>query len=186
MNNANMLKPAMIGGVALGILSAFPGLNYCNCVCCAWVIGGGILAAYLYVRDSPFPVTMGRGAVVGLTAGAIGAVACSLFSIPLQLILNGVGGATEAMERFQELMTNNPDFPEEARRVVETFFLREDAMTLIAVFTFFINIVFFLPVAMLGGAIGVAVFEKRKQGDSQPFEPPPRPPIETPPGDNPF
>ena len=186
MNNANMLKPVLIGGVALGVLSALPGLNLCNCLCCAWAIGGGIVATWLYVKDSQLPVTMGRGAGVGLATGAIGAVVCGLFSIPLQLISAGGGdSAAEAMERFQELMTKYPDLPDEFRRNIETLLLRDDFMTMIAVFNFFTNIVAFSLFAMLGGAIGVAVFEKRKHGDSQPYTPPSQPPADMPPG-NPF
>jgi len=162
-----------------------PGINSCNCVCCAWAIGGGILAAYLYVKGSPFPVTMGRGAGVGLATGAIGAIVCSLFSIPLQFIISSVGSTALAIERFQELMANNPDFPEEFRRNIESLLLSDGFMTLVTFFNLSINIVSFSLFAMLGGAIGVAVFEKRKHGDSQPYIPPPQPPDDVPPG-NPF
>ena len=173
MNDANMLKPALIGGVALGILSALPGLNLCNCVCCAWAIGGGIAAAYLYVRDSQFPVTMGRGAGVGLLAGVTGAIICVLFSIPLQLISTGGENQSAIMEHVQELMARYPDFPEEARQNVESFLLRDDFMILFTFYSFFINMIFFSLFAMLGGAIGVAFFEKRKLGDPQPEYTPP-------------
>ena len=40
----NIVTPALIGGVFLGITSALPILHYINCACCALVIGGGILA----------------------------------------------------------------------------------------------------------------------------------------------
>ena len=175
MNNGSIQKPALIGGVALGILSAIPVIGYCNCVCCAWAVGGGILAAYLHVKESPFLVTMGRGALAGLAAGAIGAVVCGLFSIPIQLISTGGGNSAMIMEQFQELLAKNPDFPQEARQSIETLIMREDFMMLIAMFSFLCNIVFFSLFAMLGGAIGVAVFEKRKPGDPPPgvIAPPP-------------
>jgi hypothetical protein len=184
MNNANTLKPAMIGGVALGILSALPGLYLCNCICCAWAIGGGILAAYLHVRDSQFPVTMGRGAGLGLAAGAIGAIICGLFSIPLTLISTGGGDSAMVLGQFQELMAKNPDFPEEARQAIESFLLRGDVLTIVSIVSFFFNIVFFSIFAMLGGAIGVALFEKRKPGTFQPGVIPPQPPIDMPPPGN--
>lgn len=165
MNNDNLLKPALIGGVALGILSALPVIGYCNCVCCAWAMGGGILAAYLYVRESPFLVTMGRGALTGLAAGAIGAVVCGLFSIPLQFVLTGGGNPEMVVEQIQEQLAKNPELPQEVRQNIEAFLQRGDFMTLIAIFSFFANVVFFSIFAMIGGAIGVAVFEKRKPGD---------------------
>jgi len=182
MNNANILKPALIGGVALGVLSALPVIGYCNCICCAWAIGGGILAAYLYVKDSPFPVTMGSGAFAGLAAGAAGAVVCGLFSIPLQLINTGGGNSAAIAEQVREMMAKNPDLPQEVHRGVEAFLMRGDLMMLIAVFSFLTNIVFFSVFAMLGGAIGVAVFEKRKPGDAPSSSLiPPQPPSDMPP-----
>ena len=65
MNEDSMLKPALVGGVLLGILSALPLINYFNCICCAWVILGSVVAARLYVKDSSVPVTLGRGVALG-------------------------------------------------------------------------------------------------------------------------
>src|SRR2546421_10383989 len=68
------MKPALIGGAVLGILSAIPFVNLPNLCCCAWAIAGGILAAHLYVKSSPAPVRPGDGAVLGVLAGGVGAV----------------------------------------------------------------------------------------------------------------
>ena len=54
------LKPALIGGVALGILSAIPFVSTC---CCLWALLGGLLATYLYVKNSPAPASVGQKAV---------------------------------------------------------------------------------------------------------------------------
>ena len=180
MNNAKMQKPALIGGVALGILSALPVIGYCNCVCCAWAIGGGTLASFLYVRESHFLVTMGRGALVGLAAGAIGAVVCSLFSIPIQYVMAGGENMAIVAEQIREQLAKNPDLPQEFRQGIETLLLRSDFMKMIAIFSFFSNVVFFSMFAMVGGAIGVAIFEKRKPGDPQStaITPPSQPPVD--------
>ena len=37
----NKFKPALLGGLVVGILSSIPFINYC---CCIWAIGGGGLA----------------------------------------------------------------------------------------------------------------------------------------------
>ena len=184
MNNTNMLKPALIGGVALGVLSALPLFNWCNCVCCAWAIGGGILGAFLYVKESPYPVTLGRGAGTGLAAGAIGAVVCGLFSIPLQFMSNR--NATAVKEQIQEQLAKNSDFPLEARLFIEAFLERSDFVAVVTIISFFSNLVFFSLFAMIGGAIGVAIFEKRKPGDIQAnvIPPPPQPPGDMPPPDH--
>jgi len=184
MNNANILKPALTGGVAIGILSALPVLNICN-ICCAWAIAGGVLAAYLHIKESPFQVTMGRGAGVGLAAGGIGAVVLNLFSIPLQRItrsgINEEQMMEQMRERMREQLSRNPDIPAELIQFMEALFMRSDFMVMVNIVIFFGSIALFSLFAMLGGVIGVAIFEKRKPGDASPDMLPPTDPVDTPP-----
>ena len=86
MNPAKM-QPALLGGVAIGVLSALPIVNIGNLCCCAWVVFGGALAAYLMQQNHPAPINAGDGAVVGLMAGAIGAVVGSILAIPVSMAL---------------------------------------------------------------------------------------------------
>ncbi len=51
-------RAVLIGGVTLGLLSAIPPISFANMCCCVWVLGGGALASYLYVRRSPTPVLL--------------------------------------------------------------------------------------------------------------------------------
>ena len=177
MNEERMLKPALIGGVLLGILSSLPLVNLFNCVCCAWVIGGGILAAYLYVKDSPVPVTLGRGVALGLLTGLIGAIVNGLFWIPLFLLGSRTG---RGLSQIRQALEQLPNMPPEALDRLRALSERGG----INVFFFAILFVFILVtysiVAMLGGAIGVAVFEKRKPAAGPPdipsYQPPQSPP----------
>ena len=82
-----MLQPALLGGVVIGVLSALPVINLANC-CCAWILFGGGLAAYLLQQGRPAPISVGDGALVGLMAGAVGAVVWTLVSIPLAAVLS--------------------------------------------------------------------------------------------------
>jgi hypothetical protein len=53
MNQApSMLKPALISGVAFGVAGAIPFVSALNCFCCALVIGSGMLASFLYSKES--------------------------------------------------------------------------------------------------------------------------------------
>ena len=158
-----MLKPALIGGVFLGILSSLPVLNLFNCLCCAWIIGGGVLAAYLYVKDSPSPVSMGSGVAIGLFAGIIGAIVSAMFSIPLNFLIHS--GSMGIAEQFREVVEQMPNMPPETREALRAFSNRADMGTLYFVFHLFFTLVISCLFAMLGGTIGVAVFEKRKPGD---------------------
>ncbi len=97
----NKLKPAVIGGVVLGILSAIPFVNFVNICCCLWAILGGMLAAHLYVKNSPTPASAGDGAIVGAIAGAVGAVISLIIGIPLSIVSGAAmrGALISLMER---------------------------------------------------------------------------------------
>jgi hypothetical protein len=178
MNEENMLKPALIGGVLLGILSALPLVNYFNCICCAWVILGSVVAARLYVKDSSVPVTLGRGVAVGLLTGLIGTVVFALFSIPLLLMSSRSG----VMEQLKQTIEQMPNIPPETREAIKSFASQGNIGTIFYVVGFFFMLGVNCLVAMIGGAIGVAIFEKRKSSDAAP-EPPraPQPPADLPP-----
>jgi hypothetical protein len=175
MNEERMLKPALIGGVALGVLSSLP---VANCLCCFWVIAGGVLAAYLYVKDAQVPVRLGRGVALGLLTGLIGAIVMAVFSIPLHMLLSpGVG----MLEQLRESMGQVPNMPPETRRMMEELFAHG---SIFYVLSLIFTLCFCSLFGMAGGAIGVAIFEKRKPGAAAPpsYQPPadgtPPPPTE--------
>jgi hypothetical protein len=70
-------KSVLIGGVASGILSIFPGLNLLNLFFMTWIVLGAGLTIHLLKRQTP---DLGRGdallagALSGLTGGGIFAV----------------------------------------------------------------------------------------------------------------
>ena len=51
--------PALLGGLFIGVLSALPVVQICNC-CCLWIIGGGLLAAYLQQQNQPVSLTLAQ------------------------------------------------------------------------------------------------------------------------------
>ncbi|HPK94954.1 MAG TPA: hypothetical protein PLD50_19150, partial [Polyangiaceae bacterium] len=61
------VKPAVLGGVVAGLLSAILGIipfvNYC---CCLWSLLGGVLAVHLYNKSlNKEGVPMADGAICG-------------------------------------------------------------------------------------------------------------------------
>ena len=161
----NKLKPAVIGGVVLGLLSAIPFVNLVNICCCLWAILGGLLASYLYVKNSPTPANAGDGAIVGAIAGAIGAVIYLILGIPLAI----VGGAA-MREMMINILTNiDPSQADMIRRQMEA---QGDNIAGIIVQSL-IFAVLLLVFAVIGGLIGIPLFEKRKVGTMPP--PPPTP-----------
>ncbi len=174
MNEEGMMKPALIGGVLIGVLSSVPFLNI-PCCCCAWVVGGGALAAYVYVRECKSRVTLGRGVALGALAGAIGAVVNALFLIPRLLI-----SKSPVAEQFSRAIEQVPNVPEETRQLIATVLAREGMIEFLIIASFFVILFVYCLLSMLGGAIGVAFFEKRSPGAEAPpaiLPPPPPPPI---------
>jgi|SRR5207253_3834374 len=145
----NKLKPALIGGLLAGVLSIIPFVNLCACL---WSIGGGLLAGYLLIKDSPAPVSLGTGAITGLFAGVVAAVLRLVIGIPIALMM----ARTALMdEQFRRMGVQLP----------------LSGMGLVIVASIF-GAVLMAGMATIGGLIAVPIFEKRKDG-----EVPPPPPV---------
>jgi hypothetical protein len=155
------LKPAIIGGLILGILSALPAVNTC---CCIWALVGGLIAANLYIKSSPNPVTPADGAIVGAIAGAVGVVLIFVIGIPLQLIFG-----TAMMSMMQGIVQNaDPSQAAQMRDMMAAQGLGIGRAIMNALMAGVIAVIF----SAVGGLIGVALFEKRKGGPGMPPPPP--------------
>jgi len=140
----NKLKPALLGGLIVGVLSAIPIINYC---CCIWSIGGGALAAFMYIKSSPTPVKMGDGAMVGGLAGVVGGIIYLIIGLPIAILL-GTAAMTEQL----------------ARSGVHLPF----SGVLLMIISGIVGAIVLALLATLGGVIGTAIFEKRKDGLTPP------------------
>jgi hypothetical protein len=78
----NKLIPILIGGTVMAATAVIPVLNWINCLCCAGIMGGAVLATYLYKRNFPEGMifSTGDGASVGVLAGLFGAVVNSIIA----------------------------------------------------------------------------------------------------------
>jgi hypothetical protein len=166
----NKVKPALIGGVLLGLLSVIPFVNALNVCCCLWAILGGMLASYLYIKNSPVPATPGDGAILGALAGVIGAVISIILGIPINYAMgptmrNLLLGLVENMDRQQAEMM---------RRQLE---MSGDSIAALIINALILGFLLFI-FSLIGGLIGAALFEKRKGGAT----PPPPPPMTGGPG----
>ena len=157
----NKVKPAVIGGAVIGILSVIPLVSTC---CCLWAILGGILASYLHVKDSPTPATTGDGAIVGALAGLVGALIAIIIGIPLSLLIgSAMSGVLTGM-----IESMDPSQAEMMRRQMEA------AQTVGgAILNGLMMAVILLIFSTLGGLVGIPLFEKRKSNLAPP--PPPAP-----------
>jgi hypothetical protein len=84
----------------MGVLSALPIISAGNVCCCLWVVGGGLVAAYLLQQNQSTPLTPRDGAVVGLMAGVCGAIITVALSIPITLFIGPL--ERQVIERLAE------------------------------------------------------------------------------------
>ena len=142
----------------MGVLSALPLVAAGNC-CCLWVIGGGGIAAYLLQQNQTAPLTPADGALVGLLAGLVGAIAHFVVSIPVDLLVAPMERAI--LQKMIETFT----LPPEARDVIERYSQRDREMSAaFFVISRMIGLMFWLFLgavfSTLGGLLGALIFRK--------------------------
>jgi hypothetical protein len=92
MDRPSILKPTLIGGAVFGLLGGLPIISALNVCCCALVMGGGFLAAYLHSNDCKSlgaEFRAGGGAKVGLVAGVFYWLVSSIIQGLAKLVLPG-------------------------------------------------------------------------------------------------
>ena len=152
-------KAALIGGGVFGVLSALPYINMLNVVCCALYIGGGVLAAYLYLKDQqPSEKTpYGDGALVGLIAGALGGVVTTI--VGALVLASGLGpdmgdpGA--ALDQLDQAGIELPD-------IVRDMLGAGGVSAAMLGTQLVMNVILYGIFATLGGLVGVAIFHKKE------------------------
>ncbi len=155
----SLLRPALLGGALMGVLSALPFVSAGNCCCCLWVVGGGLLAAFLLQQEQPTAIDVGDGALVGLLAGIIGAVISSILSVPITLMM----GPIQA-QIAQRLIENLPNVSPEMDTALEN--LRSGNLGAAGAISLVVRFIMTLVVGMIfstiGGLLGAVLFRRGK------------------------
>jgi hypothetical protein len=164
------LQPALLGGVFIGVLSALPVISIGNC-CCLWIVGGGMLAAYLDQAPGR-PNNMARGALDGLLAGIIGAFVFLAASAVVNTLM-----APLQQRLIAGILDGTYDMPPEVRDWFEMIRDRDSGFfgqVLGFVFQLFAGSIF----GTLGGLLGAALFwrDDLPPAIGGPQVPPPIPP----------
>lgn len=155
MQGKSLLMPALWGGLALGVLSALPIVGALNLCCCAWIVTGGMLAAYVLQANTPEPISPGDGAIVGLLAGIAGAVVYAVVSLPLTLVLGPV-----QQRAIQRMLESVRDVPPEVRDAFSN--MGGSAVTAIGLILGFVLMLFVGAIfATAGGVLGALFFKKK-------------------------
>ncbi len=148
-------------GVAALLSTSYLGLI--NCLCCLGVIIGGLAATWHYTDSNQLTIKPGDGAVMGLSAGALGALVALILNfvlikmgirhdLAMTNLMIDLMGDNLPREQYNELMAQS-----EAPVRFGSYFFG---------FNQLIGIVVSAVFGAVGGAIGAAIFKKGPAEDA--------------------
>jgi hypothetical protein len=147
------LRPALMGGALIGIISAIPVINFINCFCCAGVIIGGILAVHLYNKNlKGLELTSSDGVTIGLMAGASGALISTIITSMI------TGGIKQQIDKILEYSAEMPPEVEDALIRIQEMGGEMFFVIVGLVFSLIIYSIF----GIIGGLIAVSIFKKKQ------------------------
>lgn len=141
--------------IVLGLIgTVVPGVGCCTCLL---PIGAGVLAVYLYAKNSSAPLTPGDGAKLGAIAGVAGGLLNLIIGTPLSYFVN----AAVMEAQFAQLRDQGVNLPA--------------SLTGLALFIVMgiVSAIIFVILAAIGGLIGAAIFGKNRPGGGATPPPPP-------------
>ncbi len=171
MNDATMMEkpakliPVLIGGAAITASAVIPGINFLNCLCCAGVMGGAILAVWFYKKNFPYdmPFRISDGVIVGTLSGLVGSVLTAI----IETITMGLGSEQARFEMEQEIerafdqaatQGSDPAVLEGVQQFMTTV-LTNPFMLFLMVLVF--TALVFTGFGALGGVIGGNIFKTK-------------------------
>ena len=160
-----MPQSALLGGIFIGVLSALPVINVANYCCCLWVVGGGVLTAYLETQRDAHSLPVARGAFLGLIAGIVGALVWLLASLALTPIL------APFQQTMSEALTRGAANADPRMRAWFEQVSALAASPVRYVFGFVLQSLIGVAFGSAGGALGAVIFRR-----STSVVPPPLPP----------
>lgn len=150
MSETKRLKPAVIGGLIVAVLSLVP---YVSIGFILWALLGGAIAAKLLVNKSPTRLTAKDGARIGIFAGLIGGGIYLLVAAPMTAF---------QLSNILDSLINAPQSTPQTRALFQSVQQSTMLKILVASVTVFVVSLIMAGLTTLGGILGVAIFEKRK------------------------
>jgi hypothetical protein len=163
MAEVDSKKPALIGGLIVGLLSALPFVQMANLCFCLWAVVGGAVAAKLLIDRSPQYLTSREGAKIGVLAGLIGGAIYFVIEAPITIW---------QIDRVIESASLYPFVSEEGKALYDRILQNAPLKIMLAIFFAFVGAIFLVGFSTLGGILGVVLFEKRKEMPPPPQYPP--------------
>jgi hypothetical protein len=155
----DFLRPAITGGIFLGVLSTVP---FFNLGCCLWLLAGGGMAAFLVNRQRPGKLKLGDGALAGVSSGLVGTIVSTILSIPIQSAMYTPANIPEIRKQLDE-WAKAFDMPADFLKQMEPMLTPGFSATRLIAWAICFSIVSGL-FAMVGGILTVAILNRQKRG----------------------
>jgi hypothetical protein len=125
------------------------------------LIGGGVLATYLFFKDQPPSAKRpyGDGALVGLLAGIFGAIAATVVGAALLAAGIAAGDAAQAAQGFAQLEDAGIELPDWVHAMAGAQGVTPAMIAASLVSSLIVNGIF----STIGGLVGVAIFHQRDE-----------------------
>jgi len=163
------LMPALYGGIIIGLISGIPFLSLVNCLCCAGVVFGGVMAVFFYKKDlTPQmpPLTNSDALAVGALAGLFGALFSNILAAVFFYTIGNIAGEAtyKAVVGLYDSMGILDKMPPEALEQMEQGMMEGGLSPVSVVTSFIIDPLF----GLIGGLIGYAIFKPKPATTPQP------------------
>jgi hypothetical protein len=145
----------------MGVLSALPLIYLGNLCCCLWIVGGGVVAAYVLQQNQAAPIETGDAALAGLLAGLVGAFVHLVLAIPIDILMAPL--EREMAQRVLDMAGNmSPDMRDMVDRMSGRNVEFSIGIMLVRrvvgfMFMLFLGAIF----STLGGLLGAVLFRKQ-------------------------
>ena len=169
LEKPSKLRIALICGVAIGAVSAVPGISLINCCCCAGVWLGGALAMYLYKQEFTEgmpPLESSDALMLGLMAGVVGAFTATVINVLILAVLGPVEQELvksmmgKVLDRLAEQGSLQTDMVDTVKEQIEQSI--RDSSKLSNIFrSLFTALVLYPIFSILGALLGFAIFRPK-------------------------
>lgn len=169
-------RSALFGGIAIGLVSGIPVISLVNCCCCAGILGGGVLAYYLYRQEHTegmVPLESSDGLILGIMAGLIGAFVQAVVHGFLIFLFAGMSEEfmrnlfEKLIDRLQRSGSVSADAIDQLRNQIENSMKESNTMWGFML-NLFMSLIIYPIFAMLGGLLGYGIFKSKKPQQMQP------------------
>lgn len=149
-------QSTLLGAAVVAVLSTSY-LGLINCLCCAGVIAGAMVAVWHYTETNKLTLPTGEGVMMGVAAAAIGWVIASILNFIIMTM--GIRSDQVISEYILEMFRDQMP-PEQIDQMEEQMNQPVTLATYFGTINLWIGLVVSIIFGAIGGAVGASVFKK--------------------------